>query len=224
MIKMIVFDMAGTVINENNVVYKTVQSALNHAGIEVTLDQVLAEGAGKEKSKAISDLIQKYTPSKADQFAADVHSAFVGLLEEAYKSLEVYPMEGAEEVFNELKQRGIYTVLNTGYNRHVALQLTTKLNWIIGTTVDGLITASDVPSTRPYPDMILHAMKMFAIDDPNQLVKIGDSQIDIEEGKNAKCRFTVGITTGAHTRSQLLEAKPDFIIDSLHQLLPILKL
>ncbi|MBS1527010.1 MAG: HAD family hydrolase, partial [Bacteroidetes bacterium] len=57
-IKMVVFDMAGTTVDENNVVYKTVQQAINQAGFNVTLDEVLAQGAGKEKLQAIKDVLR----------------------------------------------------------------------------------------------------------------------------------------------------------------------
>ncbi len=49
---MIVFDMAGTTVDEQNVVYKTLQKAINREGYEFTLEQVLEQGAGKEKLKA----------------------------------------------------------------------------------------------------------------------------------------------------------------------------
>jgi len=57
MIKMVVFDMAGTTVDEDNVVYKTLQHTINNAGYDFTLEQVLATGAGKEKLKAIKDII-----------------------------------------------------------------------------------------------------------------------------------------------------------------------
>ena len=41
-IKLAVFDMAGTTVNENNIVYKTVQKVINDLGYEVSLDQVLS--------------------------------------------------------------------------------------------------------------------------------------------------------------------------------------
>ncbi len=53
-VKMVVFDMAGTTVNENNVVYKTLHNAINEAGFPVSLQEVLAEGAGKEKLQAVS--------------------------------------------------------------------------------------------------------------------------------------------------------------------------
>ncbi len=40
--------MAGTTVNEDNLVYKTLKEEINAAGFTLTLDQVLAHGAGKE--------------------------------------------------------------------------------------------------------------------------------------------------------------------------------
>ena len=47
---MVVFDMAGTTIDEDNVVYKTLQQSIELAGYPCSLEQVLAEGAGREKA------------------------------------------------------------------------------------------------------------------------------------------------------------------------------
>ena len=47
-IELAVFDMAGTTVNEDNVVYKTVRAALAKHGVDVTLETVLECGAGKE--------------------------------------------------------------------------------------------------------------------------------------------------------------------------------
>lgn len=47
-IQLAVFDMAGTTVNEDNVVYKTVRDAFAKHGVEVSLETVLRFGAGKE--------------------------------------------------------------------------------------------------------------------------------------------------------------------------------
>ncbi|WP_298717624.1 hypothetical protein [Chitinophaga sp.] len=64
MTKMIIFDLAGTTVNEDNVVYKTVQQAINEHCNYVTLEPVLAEGAGKEKLQAIDAVLRTYTEDK----------------------------------------------------------------------------------------------------------------------------------------------------------------
>jgi beta-phosphoglucomutase-like phosphatase (HAD superfamily) len=56
-IELLVFDMAGTVVNEDNVVYKTLQKAINKYGYELDLNFVLEHGAGKEKHQAIKDIL-----------------------------------------------------------------------------------------------------------------------------------------------------------------------
>jgi len=48
MIRMVVLDMAGTTVNENNLVYKTLQKAINEAGFDFTLEQVLAGRSWKQ--------------------------------------------------------------------------------------------------------------------------------------------------------------------------------
>jgi phosphonatase-like hydrolase len=222
MIKMVVFDMAGTILNEDNVVYKTLQKAINEKGFALSLDQVLAEGAGKEKLQAIKGILSVYTQQNDDNVANEIYDRFIMYLKEAYKTLEILPQDNAEDVFGKLKEKGILVVFNTGYNTETAQSLLTKLGWEKGVQYDDLVTASDVDHNRPDPDMIWLAMERYGITDSHEVAKVGDSIIDVEEGKNAGCSLTVGITTGAHTFEQLQSAKPDHIINKLAELLPLL--
>jgi len=218
---MVVFDMAGTTVNENNVVYKTLQKAINEKGFDFSLNQVLQEGAGKEKLQAIKSVLSVYGDINDEVLANSIFQNFIKLLESAYDTMEILQQDNTAEVFAELKKNGILVVLNTGYNSQTANSLINKLGWVKGEHFNGLVTASDVKNNRPQPDMILLAMNQFDITDAQQVIKVGDSAIDIEEGRNAGCKFNIGITTGAHTKEQLVLANPDFILDNLLELLPI---
>lgn len=219
---MVVFDMAGTTVDENNVVYKTLQKVINEAGYNFSLAQVLAEGAGKEKLQAIKDIIALEIAEPDDATADKIYNLFVDELATAYDSFELKPQPGAEETFQSLRDRNILAVLNTGYNEKTAVNILEKLRWETGKQIDGLITASDVQNNRPNPDMIMLAMQRFGIENASEVVKVGDSIIDIEEGKNAGCSLSIGITTGAHTYEQLVSANPDHIIHHLQELLPLI--
>ena len=214
-IRMVVFDMAGTTVNENNVVYKTLQKAINEAGFDFTLDQVLAEGAGKEKRQAIETILSVYANVSDAELTSRIYDSFIVQLTDAYATEEILPQNHAAEVFAGLKERGILAVLNTGYDHATVQSILDKLGWKVGTDIDGLVTASDVPRNRPNPDMIHSAMQQFGITDSATVAKVGDSAIDIEEGKNAGCGLSIGITTWAHTVEQLQVAKPDYIIGDL---------
>jgi phosphonatase-like hydrolase len=223
-IKMVVLDMAGTTVNENNIVYKTLRNAINTVGrYELTLTEVLAHAAGKEKLQAIKTVLKNSLDVDDDELAQRMFTLFLQDLEHAYEVEEIYPNANGEELFAILKERGILRVLNTGYDRKTAESLLEKLNWKVGKDVDALITASDVPRNRPYPDMIHLAMQKFEITDPGFVVKIGDSIIDIQEGQQAGCALSIGITTGAHDAAQLRSANPDYVIDDLLEIVEILE-
>jgi len=221
MIKMVVFDMAGTTVDEDNVVYKTLRTAINQAGYNLSLDEVLAQGAGKEKRQAIKSILQVYAAKDDNVLVDNIYTSFIEQLADAYATLEVLPQPNATDLFGALSEKNILVVLNTGYNRETAQSLVAKLGWEEGVEFDLLVTADDVDKNRPNPDMIWFAMKHFGITDGREVAKVGDSIIDIEEGRNAGCILNVGVTTGAHTLEQLQSANPEGIIHNLLELLPL---
>lgn len=213
-IEMVVFDMAGTTVDEQNVVYKTLHKAIQNFNVEVSLETVLEYGAGKEKHKAIKDVL---THLKSDKLkdSQTIFDNFKKSLAVAYEFLEVKPIKGVEKVLLNLRSEGVKVVLNTGYDRKTATLLLDKLQWDEKIHYDALITASDVVNGRPHPDMILQAMELLGVTDASKVLKAGDSAIDIEEGKNAGCGITVGVLSGAQTKVQLEKQNPTYILESL---------
>jgi phosphonatase-like hydrolase len=223
-IKMVVFDMAGTTVNEDNIVYKTLRNAINSVGgFDFSLAEVLEHGAGKEKLEAIKTILKKTLDLENNQLAEEAFQSFLVQLKSAYEVETIYPCTNAAALFIKLKDMGILRVLNTGYDRFTAESLLKKLNWEVGKDIDLLITASDVKHNRPEPDMIQLAMAKTGITDASTVAKIGDSTIDIQEGQNAGCGLSIGITTGAHTYNQLLTANPDKVISDLLEMLPVIE-
>jgi phosphoglycolate phosphatase-like HAD superfamily hydrolase len=93
------------------------------------------------------------------------------------------------------------------------------LHWNNGESkIDYVIASDEVPEGRPYPFMIQTIMKQLQITDSKQVVKIGDTEVDVQEGRNAECGLVVSVTTGAYSRDQLEQYHPDHIIDSLSEL------
>ena len=222
-IQLVVFDMAGTTVDEGNVVYKTVQQVINDEGYNISLDDVLHYGAGKEKYQAIFDVLRNCTDSDTVEVTAQkAFSNFKPALATAYANLEVKSFEGTETLFADLRNKHIKVVLNTGYDFATAQNLLTKLGWSVGQTIDAMVTSDDVENGRPDGDMILKAMEITGIKDPEKVLKVGDSAIDIEEGKSANCGMTAGVLTGAQTREQIQHANPTIIVNSLTELRAIL--
>jgi hypothetical protein len=51
---------------------------------------------------------------------------------------------------------------------------------------------------------------------------VNENNLVYKTVRKASCRFSIGITTGAHTFAQLQSASPDFILNNLKELLPVI--
>lgn len=115
MIRMVIFDMAGTTVDEDNVVYKTLHQAIHEVNVDVTFENVLLHGAGKEKKEAIKDILLAHgvTNTEITNWAYNIFST---RLADAYNTLPVKEQTGALALFTALRQMQVKVVLNTGYN------------------------------------------------------------------------------------------------------------
>lgn len=218
-LELVVLDMAGTTVDEQNVVYKTIHATLEDNGYSYSLGTVLEHCAGKEKRTAIKDLLRETNVENvSDQLVNDLFVQFKKNLTSAYDVLEVNTFDGTLGFLEQLKRSSIAIALNTGYDKVTATGLIDKLNWKQGQHFDVLVTADDVKNGRPHPDMIHLAMEKTHVTDASRVMKIGDSVIDIQEGQSANCGYSVGVTTGAHSRASLEKAKPTFVIDNLNEI------
>ena len=223
MIKLVIFDMAGTAVDENNLVYKTIQNSLQVHDIDVSLDMVLKHGAGKEKRKAIEDILYVLEGNApAAQRVDNLHAFFRSRLDQAYAdhSMQLFP--SVRKVMDQLQEKNIKIAFNTGYSTPMARFILNKISMEEGKDIDLLVTSDDVSKGRPAPDMILLACEKLGVA-PEESIKIGDSGIDIVEGQNAGVKYSIGITTGAQSQEQLKQSSPDFILDDMLELLPILE-
>jgi len=131
---------------------------------------------------------------------------------------DLQPLPFAEDVFLWLKKKGVKLALNTGFTKAITDTMLQKLEWKSGSTVDYVISSDEVAQGRPNPDMIRAIMKKLDIKNPSSVAKVGDTEVDVEEGRHAGCGLVVSVTTGAYNRRRLEEYHPDHIIDSLSEL------
>ena len=213
-VALVVFDMAGTTVNERGQVAEAFKAALAERGVEVTPEQ-LSRVRGSSKREAVLSFI----PEGAGRAAAAeaVYNSFRSHLARLYGERGVEPVEGAEATFRWLKHRGVGVALNTGFDRGITALLINALGWGEG-LVDVLVCGDDVKRGRPAPDMILRAMEAAGVRDARLVMNVGDTVLDLQAGHNAGVGWNVGVLSGAHGR-ELLEAEPHtHLIDSVASL------
>ncbi len=188
MIELVVFDVAGTtVLDTDNAVAASVVASLRGVGIELGLTRV-DPVMGMPKPLAIQTLLAEArgaAPSVEEVTA--VHADFQRRMIDHYaKAPGIAPMPGAEDVFRQLRERGIKIGLDTGFDRAILDAILTRLGWDDG-RLDATVTSDEVGSGRPAPDMIHVLMQKTGVGDPAHVAKIGDSESDLDEGVNAGC-------------------------------------
>ncbi|WP_121357617.1 HAD hydrolase-like protein [Flavisolibacter nicotianae] len=223
-IELIVFDIAGTTVKDTGAIALAFQTALREFGYHIPLEQINPL-MGYKKTEAIKKMLEVYEGDKVritDEFVNTIHQRFLESMVEYYQTTkDLQSLPHAENVFHSLKERNIKVGLNTGFSKEITEVIVERLGWVKKGLVDYVVSSNEVEAGRPHPFMIRNMMQKAGIIEPKKVVKVGDTEVDVNEGKNADCLYSIGVTTGAFKREELEPYEPSFIIDDLSELLRI---
>lgn len=232
---LVVFDMSGTTIEDRNEVLDCFVAACAETGIPATPEHINTM-MGWSKITVFRTLWQELLGPVAPDLETKAQHSFLQfkyLLESYYQVHAMLPAPGAEDTFRWLRSQGIRIGLNTGFYREVTDILLHSLGWDHGLDaqrigdgtglIDVSVTSDEVPAGRPAPDMIFRAMHLLGLHDPQRVVVLGDTPSDLQAGRAAGCRLTLGVCNGSHTREQLAAWPNDGLLEDLHALRPLLE-
>jgi phosphoglycolate phosphatase len=211
---LVVFDMAGTTVEDRGQVPAAFTAALAAQGIIVSPEQI-SKVRGASKRQAIRAFVTD------DTAAARVYEVFRQELAARYAADGVTAIPGAADAFATLRARGIKVALTTGFDRDITSLLIGALSW--QTVVDTVVCGDDVARGRPAPDLIHQAMTNVGVADPSLVAAVGDTTLDLEAGAAAGVGWNVGVLSGAHGRDALERSPHTHIAGSVADLLALWK-
>lgn len=221
-IKLVVFDIAGTTVKDQNFVGQAFSQAMEKNGYPVP-EHLINPIMGYKKPVAIRMLLADLEPDESritDQLIDRIHTDFVNNMIAFYLSYEeLAPLPGVEGVFEALRTAGVKIGLDTGFSKDITDIIIKRLSW--EDKVDAIVASDEVPEGRPAPYMIQRIMNGLGISSPEEVAKVGDTEVDINEGLNAGCRYIIGVTTGSFTRGELEPYHPTHIVDHISEVLDI---
>ena len=220
-IQLAMFDMAGTTVNDkidgHPLMVISMMRAFAKHGFEFVPD-VINKHRGKQKSEAIQTLlceVAELPSTDAERIGDGVYCDF--LLELKNNLSSISEIDGATELFRYLKSKNIYVGVGSGFPMQVVQVIISQLGWLDKGLLDYVGSAEQIGVGRPNPKMILDAMERLNITDGQKVLKIGDTVVDVQEGKNAGA-WTVAVLTGSQTEAQLMAVAPDYILSSIREL------
>lgn len=125
---------------------------------------------------------------------ADVDSLFdeFGALQTEIITQHSQLIPGVAEMVGDWQSRGIRIGTSTGYTRPMLAPVLAQAARQ-GYRPDACVCPDEVRSGRPAPWMLMKNAELLDVYPPQACVKIGDTIVDIEEGRNAGM-WTIGIT------------------------------
>ena len=217
MIRLAVFDIAGTTVHDPDGVGRALKAALAAGGVPFTPERVNGM-MGIPKPTVIRTLLDE-AGLEGDVDA--VHDDFRRRMLDYYaRDPEVREIPGARAAFDALRARGVKVALDTGFDRTILEAILDRLGW--RDAVDRTVASDEVPRGRPAPDLVFQAMALLDVEKAAQVAKIGDTPADLGEGSSAGCGLVVGVTYGTHTRAELQTHPHTHLADSMEEVVAIL--
>ncbi len=217
-IRLVVFDWAGTTIDFGCLAPAGAFVATFAArGVAVTIAEARGPMGAHKKDHIRAMLHTESVSAKwraavgRDWAEADVEELYRDVASRQVEAAERYGtlIPGVIEAVNELRRRGVKIAATTGYFR-AAADVVLAAGKRQGYEPDFSICADDVPAGRPAPWMIFRCMEALGVYPPAAVVKVGDTVIDIEDGRNAGC-WSVGVADSSNemglTESELKALK-----------------
>lgn len=208
MIKAILFDFDGTLVNSAPGIVKTMEQVFTEMDVEVPTEEAMRATIGLPLRLALKEL--GHLDDKRADDATELYRALFPVYEVGY--VTVFP--DVTETLMSLKEKRIRMAVVTSRDT-VSLKLIAdrrELTPFFETSVTG----ADGFLPKPAPDMVLELLKRMKLKEDEVLV-VGDTTFDIDMGNSAGCK-TVAVTYGNHSRERLMDSSPTFVIDRFSKL------
>ena len=213
-VELVIFDMAGTTVEDRGEVPAAFSIALAEQGIDASAAQ-LENVRGSSKRDAILQLVPP-GPERLSRAVA-AYASFRQHLAQRYQAGGVHAVEGAAKTFRLLRERGVRVAANTGFDRETTALLLDALGWSEG-IFDAIVCGDDVPQGRPAPYLIFRAMEAARATNVQRVANVGDTVLDLHAGHNAGVGWNIGVLSGAHQRSMLQSAPHTHLLNSVAEI------
>lgn len=214
MIRLVIFDFDGTLGDTRRNIILTMQQTLSRLGYPVFDEDTIAATIGLPLATGFAVLL----PNLSQEDAALCATTYREIFEENRILLVPKLFPRVKETLSELHRRGyVLTVASSRSSRSLNgfladMDIASEISYVLG--------ADNVAKAKPDPEPVLQTLRELGFASEETLV-VGDMPVDILMGARAGAH-TCAVTYGNASAETLRTVKPDYLIDSISELLAIL--
>jgi len=197
MIRAVLCDLDGTLLDSNALHAEAWQRTLNHFGYTVSSDEALHQiGKGGDQ------LIPVFVPESDRHLLQKPIEDFRKALFHSQYFDKVKPFPDARELLQKMKEAGLRIAIASSASREDIARLEEIAN--ISGLVDKETSSDDAERSKPAPDIFQATLNQLQLQ-ASDCLALGDTPWDIQSAAKAGIR-TVALTCGGWTEQQLGEA------------------
>lgn len=204
----LLFDLDGTLIDTNELIITSFQYTLDHYFPGQFTREDILPFIGPP-------LIDSF--SKLDRDKAEEMMQFYRNFNHAKHDELVKEFPGVYDAIKTLHEKNYKLAIVTTKKR-VTTEMGLKLTKL-EPFFDAVVTLDEITHAKPHPEPLLKALDLVG-SKPEQAIMVGDNRHDIEGGKNAGT-LTAGVAWALKGREHLEQFKPDFMLESMFDLVEI---
>ena len=209
MIKGVLFDMDGVLVDSESFMSKAAIMMFSELGVNV-LPEDFHPFVGMGENRYLGGVAENHgIKINIDQAKARAYEIF-----EIIVRGKLAPIPGAHEFIGKCQKKGFKLSLATSADR-IKMEVNLREIGLSRDLFLSIITGLDIENKKPFPDIYIKAAKSIGLD-PRECLVVEDSVSGIKAGKSTGCRCLA--VTNSFDASALHEA--DWICESLLKVPP----
>ncbi len=211
MIRLVIFDLDGTLVNA----YPAVTQSVNFTLMKLEFPPQTATQVKRAVGWGDRQLMVQFVGEDLADKALKIYRAnHLKVLEKGVRF-----MPGAQALLRWCQAQGF--LLAIASNRPTRFTEIILKGLDIKEQFDVVLCADKAKRPKPYPDILWEICQRLKVN-KKQALFVGDMTIDVHCGANAGIQ-TVAVATGSNTKKELNQSKPYKIINRINQLKTLLK-
>jgi phosphoglycolate phosphatase len=214
MIKGIIFDMDGTILDTLTDIKLSVNHALSIKKYPLKTDEDIKKAVGNGAYKLIERVVPDYLLEQEIKEVFSLYQAYYDQNSNTHTKL--YP--NILRLLRTLKEYGFYLGVVSNKFEHLVNELNTKMFENLFDVSIGEVKGIPI---KPNPDMLYKALKVLNLEN-SEVLFVGDSEVDMDTAKNANI-VSVGVTWGFRDQELLIKHHAKYIINEPFELIDIIE-
>ncbi len=197
MVKAVLCDIDGTLVQSNWLHAEAWQVAFGAMGVHLELEELR-----RQIGKGGDELIPVFLPWWKQDIVGEPLKTFRKYVFQHGLRQKVEPIPGVRDLLLRMKAEGIQVALASSSERDDLEVMKRVAN--IEDLVDTATSSADAKQAKPHPDIFAVALKRLGLK-CSECIALGDTPYDAESAGKAGVR-TIGVTTGGWSKEDLMAA------------------